>query len=161
MCVDPATLMVASLAVSTAAAGFQAVNAVQQGGFQAALAERQARQGREMADDARARGVEEAQDKRLEVSRFRSRQAAQIAENGGDPTFGSSAGILRDTEVLGERDAFRITRNAGREALGYERGAAATAAQGQNARTQGLYNAAGTVLTTAGQVSSRWAEWQS
>lgn len=170
MCLDPVSMAAVGITasqlstaatVATIGSGlFGAFASIQQGNAQAKMAKRAAIMDDRAAEDARARGAEASADKRMEVSRFRARQAAQIAENGGDPTLGDGAALLRDTEYLGERDSFRIRRNAGREAQGLEQSALNQRASGANARTQGMINAGAGVLTTASTVASRWRPWQ-
>lgn len=161
MCLDPVSLTTIAAISGVAGAGMGAVGMISQGMAAKNAADARAEMAQRAADDAYERGEEASQDKRLQVARMRDRQKVAMAANGGDATFGSNADLIADTELLGERDAFRIRESGRRQADGFDFEAAQAKAEGRAAMTNSIIGAAGSLLTSASSVSSRWAKWQS
>lgn len=109
-----------------------------------------------MAEDALERGRAREASKRRETAARKGRQAAVFGASGAEINTGSSLEILADTAQFGELDALRIRNNAEKEAFGLMAGAAISRTQGKNAQTSSFLNAAGTLITGAAVVSSKW-----
>ncbi len=149
MCEPTTWIMVAGAVVS-------AFSSVQKGRSANKVGAANARVQTIMAQDAIDRGEADEASQRRKTAAFKGRQAAVFGASGGEINTGSSAGILADTAEFGELDALRVRSNAEREAFGFLSGAAISRAEGKNARTTGFLDAAGTILSAAGAVSSKW-----
>lgn len=145
--------------------GLQAFGSVQAGTsarqsarFNASVAENNAELSRRLAEDARRRGRIEEQRNRLQAARLKGRQAAALGAQGLDTSSGSPLDVLGDTAALGELDALQIRANAEREAFQHSlrqsdflNQASLSRARGDQAFTQGLFRAGGSLLTGAGR----------
>lgn len=106
-------------------------------------------------------GQREEQRARLATSQIKGRQQTALAANGVDLGEGSAARVLASTDVLGEIDANTLAANAVRAAWGYRTQAVN---YGNEARLRSasagainpLMSAAGSLLTSAGQVAGQW-----
>lgn len=130
--------------------------AISQGRAAEAAGKANARVQNIMAADARDRGAADEASKRRETAALSGKQAAMFGASGGEINTGSSLEILADTAQFGELDALRIRSNAEREAFAHESAAAIYLAEGKNAKTSSYMSAAGSLLGTAGKVSSKW-----
>lgn len=147
----------------------------------AIIADQQAESARAFAErsalDAEARGIAEEQRVRRQTAQLVGRQRAVLAANGVQVDAGSALDITTDSKAIGEIDALTVRSNAAREALGYrEQGAQdAYALQlrgrgyeseavladyaGANAAAQGRSAVAGTLITGATSVASKWYDY--
>ena len=161
MC-EPATIM---MGVGLA---FSAFGAIQQGQaandlakYNAKIDENNAKTAEFAAQDAQARGQLEADQHRARVRQALGAQRVGIAASGGDLTDNTSLALLGDTAQFGELDAMTIENNAAREAWGLRvqrdnsiASAAGQRFQGAQAKQAGFTNAAGTILSGAGQIGA-------
>ena len=148
------------IAATAGQALFGAYTSMQQGKYQQAVANAQAKQAEYQAQDAISRGREAEQDHRMKVAQLKSKQIAEFAANGVSTSSGSPLNVIGDTAALGETDALRIRRNAYSEASGYYNQAGVYRAAGDNASTQGMYGAAGSLLGGAGKVASQYYQFK-
>ena len=170
MGIDPATLAIASTVASAASGALSFVGAISQGNAAAKQAEYQAafaRNNQIMANnaalDAEAAGRTKEANARRATEGLKGRQRAVLAANGVDVNTGSALDIQTDTAALGELDALTIRSNAERDAVGYRNQgqnfggeAALAAARASNATTSGYLGAAGSLLTSTGNVAQKW-----
>lgn len=145
-----------SMMAMGAGAGISAAGAYQQGKYQNEVARSNAQTQQAMANDAIARGEIAEQNHRRQVAQVQGDQRAAMGANNVDMTSGSMSGILQDTAQMGELEALTIRSNAQREAYGHNVAATNYRAEGNMAKTAGMYNAAGTLLSTAGSVGRDW-----
>lgn len=172
---DPVTLATIATVASVASGAVGAVGAIQQGRAAKAQADYQARvaeNNRILAERA-AKQAEEAGELASHQARQRARQLigrqrAIIAAGGGDVGVGSALDITSDTAAFGELDALTIKTNAARDAANYraqganfQADADLARARGSTALTSSYFNAGGTILSTAGNVASKWYNFKS
>lgn len=118
------------------------------------------------AEDALRRGQKATVAQQLKTRQLKGAQIARMAENGIDLGEGSALNILTDTDYMGAIDANTITDNAAKEAWFYR---AQSQNYGSNAdllryranSENSTGAAAGTLLTSAGSVASRWYDLNS
>jgi len=172
MC-DPATMTGLSIAGSLIGTAFSAVGQMQQGKAQAAQANYQAAVGRNnailaqrAADDARLRGEEAARRVKTNASQLLGKQRAMLAANGVLVDSGSALDLTTDTAGISKLDELTVRSNAEREALGYQAqgmnfqaGSELQGMSAQNSLAAGTSAAAGTLLTGAGSVASKWYQF--
>lgn len=108
-----------------------------------------------------ARGQREVQSSRLKTAQLKSTQRASMAANGIDLGSDTAVNILSSTDLMGEIDADTLEANAVRSAWGYRTQAvnASNSAIGARATAKGINpaaGAAGSLLSSAGQVASSW-----
>lgn len=149
-----------------AGASLQAFSSLQAGAsarqaarFNARVAENNAELSRRLAEDTRRRGRIDEQRSRLETARLKGRQAAALAAQGVDTSSGSPLRVLSDTAALGELDALQIRANAEREAFehmlrqsDFLNQSSLSRSRGDQALTQGVFRAGGSLLTGASRV---------
>ncbi len=117
------------------------------------------------AEDAIRRGQKATVASQLKTRQLKGTQIARMAENGIGLGEGSALNILTDTDYMGAIDANTIMDNANKEAWVYR-----TQAQNYGSNvdllrmraksSNGFGATAGTLLTTAGNVASRWYDWK-
>jgi len=107
------------------------------------------------------RGSREVQNSRLKTAQLKSAQRVAMAANGIDLGSDTAVNILSSTDLMGEIDANTLEANAVRSAWGYRTQAvnASNSAIGTRATAKGInpaIGAAGSLLSSAGQVASSW-----
>lgn len=117
------------------------------------------------AEDAIRRGQKSAVATQLKARQLKGSQIASFAARGIDLGEGSALNILTDTDYMGAIDANTVTDNAAKEAWMYRTQAGNYGANADLLRlraksSNGLGAAAGTLLTTAGNVASKWYDWK-
>lgn len=123
---------------------------------------KQAQANKEMADmaaaDALQRGAAEAGQMRQAGAQLAARQAVAYANSGVDASVGTAANVQAGTAAQAELEALTLENNSMREAFGYKK-------HGIDFQTQAGLNAArrnrevaGTILGTAGTITSGWAK---
>lgn len=102
----------------------------------------------------------ELQRLRRDQAQLSGQQVASMAANGVDLSFGSAAGVQRDTAMIGAEDAaqagkagYERTRGFEISAFNYKAQAEAKRAQAKGAIVNGLFSAASTALGGATQVA--------
>lgn len=130
------------------AGGLTAYGQYQSGRANDRLARQNARIAEAQAEDALVRGEQDVTRRRIKTEGQIGAQRARLAAQGVDINVGSAAEIQAETAALSELDVVTIRNNAAREAWGYRTQAADYRARGRIARTEGTYDALGTLLTT-------------
>lgn len=154
--------------------GMKAAGAIKSGNASYAQAQYQAQiseQNQKIAalnatDAINAGKVQEAQSRR-QTTAMAGQQRAILAGLGQQLDTGTAGSIVSDTAQLGEADAQQIRRNAEREALGFtlqgqQLGSDAIMQRqaGSSARSAGFLNAAGTILSTAGESAYMYGKFK-
>lgn len=172
MSVDPATLTIASMAMTAASTAVsvigqgQAADAQQaQLRYQQSIYRNNQILAQRRADDARLRGEQAADAQRDKTQQLIGRQRATLAGNGVELDTGSALEITTDTAGIGERDALTIRSNAEREALGYEAegmnfGGQAALAGYQADNTSATLGQAATIFGGLGSVADKWYNYK-
>lgn len=167
---DPASLATMSLAASGTSGGISALGSIMGGQSQASMFQYQsgiaamnAEIAKQNADYAVAAGEVSAQESGM---RTRAQIGQTIATQGAGNLAvgqGSNARVVNSELALGQEDQALIRSNAAKQAYGYEVTAAQDTAQSQldtqaasNAKTAGIISGIGSLLGTAGSVSSKW-----
>jgi len=118
------------------------------------------------AQDAKDRGAKEEAAFRTKVAQLKGRQKSALAASGVEIGDGSALDILGDTAALGELDALTIRSNAEREAYEQKVNASNLAANAgmkrmgaTNSLIAGKINATTSLLSGAGSIASKWANY--
>ena len=110
------------------------------------------------AQDAQARGEEEAMAVSRKGEQLKGAQRSRMAASGIDLGVGTAADIQDQTDFFAQQDVATARTNAKREAWALRAQGANAMAQGRFAAQQGQLQAFSTLLSSAGQVSSKWGE---
>lgn len=171
---DPFTGSIAALGlVSTIAGGAMSASGAaakgqadsQMYGYKAGLANLNAQINRQNADYAVASGGVNARRSGMNTGFTVANQKVAQAASGIDVNSGSAALTRESQREVGRMDQATIRTNAGREAQSFENRARGLDAEadlnllaGRNAKTASNYTVAGSILGTAGSVSSKWLQ---
>ena len=153
------TLAQIGLVAQGAAGVASAVGAVNQGNIAAAEAEANSKLQAEAARQAIDEGAQASSERFKEGRKLMARQRAVMAANGIDVNSDQSLDMLEDTRIDTTEDVYSIRTNAARQADQFRQSQANYSSQADAAKTTARYGAAGTLLSTAGRVSSRWAQY--
>lgn len=146
--------------VASAASGVVgAYSAIQSGNAAAAAAEATAKQQEAAARESVIAGDEESDRQRRAGAAVLSQQKIAMAANGVDLNSTSALELLDDTKAGIEQDAFAIRKNATNQAQNYSQMAANSLTEGRNAKSQGTWGAAGTLLSTGAKVGEKYSQW--
>lgn len=107
------------------------------------------------ADDALARGEVLEQQSQRDYAHLRGAARASMAARNLALDEGTPAAVIAGIEQVGREEAAIIRENALREARGYQ-----VQAYNQRASRPGFGATAGTLLTGAGRVASRWYQYR-
>lgn len=151
MCLPMAAMALAASIGSTALSAY--------GAYQQSAAQKSAYQAQAAAADreraaAGERADQEARRIGAQVANTRGQQAAALAANGVDASFGSSAGVLATTDYYGMEDLQTSAKNAQDTDYAYRDRAAQ--ARSAAAQTNPGLAAATSLLGGAGKVASSW-----
>lgn len=129
--------------------------------YQAQVQRNNAQAAEWQARDAITRGQQDENRHRLKAAQLKGTQRASMAARGIALDEGSALNILDDTDFMGDMDALVIRDNAAREAWAYREKAKGNLAdsflmQGRAAAESPGAAAAGSLLTSAGNVASNW-----
>ncbi len=160
MC-DPVTALAVTAAVVTAGSQVYAGAAANaQGKYEQQVAQENRKHELAAAEDAKRRGTVEEMRRMRVLAQQIGQQRATMAAGGLDLSFGTPAAIVDDTRMIGMEDVAAIRENTTKEIKGYDINAANFTMQGRAARARGkaamtgsLFQAAGTLLGGAQQVS--------
>lgn len=169
---DPVSLTAISLGASALGGVVSAGGAIAGGQSQAAMYQYQAGVAqmnqqimKQNADWAVASGEVSAQEKGMETRYKIGETIAQQGAGGLAIGSGSQGRVVDSERQLGQYDEALIRSNAARQAYGYEVEAAKFGAESQldtmaasTSRTSGYLKAFGSLLGTAGSVSSKWLQ---
>jgi hypothetical protein len=111
------------------------------------------------AQDAQRQGEQDAMAVQRRAAAIKSAQRVNLASKGLDLTYGTAADLQDQTDFFGQADAATARTNAGREAWSRRAGGQQALAEGQFARSNANLQAAGTMLSGAGQVSDKWYKY--
>lgn len=143
---------------------YSGIAAKQQGKYENMIDQRNAAAERNAATDAQQRGQIAQQQRYRQLAQSMGAQRAAMAANGLDLSFGSAAGTLADTAMIGNEDVLTIAHNTTREMQGHDINATNYTMQGQAAKAKGdaalfssVLQAGGTLLGTASQVGKMGA----
>jgi hypothetical protein len=167
---DPVSLSTMAIGASAAGGGVSALGSIFGGesqanmyNYQAGIQNLNAQIAKQNADYAVASGEVQAQESgmqtRAQIGQTKAQQGAGGLAVGG----GSNARVVTSEAEIGQENQAIIRSNAARTAYGYEvQGTQATAQAGldtmaaSNATTAADISAFGSILGTAGSVSSKW-----
>lgn len=169
---DPLTLTAVSLATTAMSGAVSAYGAYSGGQSQAAMYQYQAQvaaANKQIADQnaayAKEAGEVSAQQSGMKSRFERGEIIARQGAGGLALGSGSQGRVVTSQLSVGQQDQALIRANAAKQAYGYEvQGMQATAqgaldtAAASNARTAGDIGAFGSILGTAGSVSSKWLQ---
>jgi len=137
------------------------------------IAENNAKYSEQQGADAKARGLKDADALRRKLAAIEGSQRAGYAGAGVTLDTGSPLDILSDTNTLGNMDISTTLDNAEKESFGYRMGAYNFRAQGANSQAESniasakaksispTMAAAGSLLSSAAGVSSKWGTFAS
>lgn len=167
MC-EPVSITMAVVAVAGAAmsayAQYQQGQAAKKvGEYNKAVSDVNAELARRAARDAENTGKVDAQKQQTYTEGAIARARAAAAARGVDVNTGSALNVQQDIGAAGKQDENTIRINARREALGFYSQANDFTSRGQLAQFEGNsaanaanISAAGTLISSAGSVGSKW-----
>lgn len=153
-------LAIASTAVAATGQIVSGIGQAQQYRYEASVAEENAKLSNQQASNSNDTTNLEAQRRYRELAQTKGAQAAGLAASGVDLNFGSAAAIQRDTAMIGGEDIGQLYKAGYERTRGYEFAAFGSRSQaaGSRAKASGaiinsVFQAAGTALGGASQVS--------
>lgn len=152
MC-EPATIALIATAASTVVGAY---GQYQQGQAANDAAKYNAKMSEYAAQDAQRRGEEEAAAIQRKAASLKSSQRAAQAARGLDVSYGTAGDLQDETDFFGQMDSATARANAAQQAWSYRAQGTLARAEGRAAAYQGTLGAAGTLLSGAGQVASKW-----
>jgi hypothetical protein len=169
---DPLSIL--SIGSTVIGGAFSLMGQMQQSSANAAAANYQAQVARnnqtiaeQNATYARQAGVAEAEQQSQRTAKLVGAEVAAQGASGIDPTTGSPAEVVRRTREMGRLDTLNLVQNAELRARGFNIEASNQGAnaglltqQASNARTAGLFGAAGSILTAGSSVADKWLKFQ-
>lgn len=111
------------------------------------------------AQDAQRRAGEDALKVQQKASQLKGSQRATMAAKGLDLGVGTQADILDQTDFFGATDVATTRSNGNRDAWSAREQGRQARAQGNASARQANIGAFSTLLSTAGSVSSKWADY--
>lgn len=169
---DPATLAMIGMTASAGGGLLSAFGAEKSGAaqqqmynYQAAVAKINADIDRQNAEYALDQGERQATQYGVKAGQQRGAIIAAQGASGIAIGSGSSAEVVRSQDVLTRMDLNQIRTNAAKTSYDYSVRATSDTNQasldvmaGENAKTAGDINAASSILSSAGSVSSKWIQ---
>jgi hypothetical protein len=135
--------------------------------YQAQVARNNQTIAEQNATYSRQAGVVEAEQQSQRTARLVGAEIAGQGASGIDPTTGSPAEVVKGTREMGRLDTLNLVQNAELRARGFNIEASNQGAnaglltqQASNARTAGMFGAAGSLLTAGSSVADKWAKFQ-
>ena len=157
---EPTTLLIASTAVATIGAGYNALQTSAQQRYQARVADQNAKLSAQAAQQEQQNTRDAALQHYRKVAQLQGEQRVAMAAGGLDVNFGNAADLTADTQMLAREDASRIYRQGaenvrGRDIEGsnYRSQAQASRQAASGALIGGAFEMAGTALGGASQYS--------
>ncbi|MEM8838116.1 MAG: hypothetical protein AAGE89_08490 [Pseudomonadota bacterium] len=139
---------------------FSAVSKISQAHAAAKAAEETARQQDQAALDAIEQGKDESDRRRRAGAIEASRQQAGLAANGIDVSGPLGLDLLNESFEVTGSDAFAIRENAVRRGRQFAQQAANSRTEARSIRSQALFGAVGSLLTTASKVGPKFTSTQ-
>jgi hypothetical protein len=155
MC-EPTTI---ALAASALGGTVSAIGAYQQGQVAKQVGRNNQIMAEYAAQDAQRRAGEDAIKVQQKAAQLKGAQRATMAAKGLDLGVGTQAELLDQTDFFGATDAATTRSNGNRDAWSARQQGANARAQGDAAARQGNLSAFSTVLGTAGNVASKWYDY--
>lgn len=121
-----------------------------------ATAKNNAKMAEYAAQDAQRRGEEEAAAVQRKGASVKSAQRVALAAKGLDLTYGTAADLQDQTDFFTQADVATTRTNAAREAWNIRSRGQQALAQGKADSLNAMYQAGGSLLAGAGQVSDKW-----
>lgn len=153
MCAPIAAIAMGASLLGT---GVSVMSAMQQ----SKVAEQTARNNAQMADyaaqDAQRRGEEEASAIQRKGAALKSAQRVSLASKGLDLGYGTAADLQDQTDFFTQSDVATTRTNASREAWNMRARGQQALAMGNADALNSRYQAAGSLLSGAGQVADKW-----
>jgi hypothetical protein len=113
------------------------------------------------AQDAQRRGEEQAIDVQRKGAALKSAQRVSLASKGLDLGYGTAADLQEQTDFFTASDVATTRTNAGREAWNMRARGQAMLQQGKADALNANMRAAGTLLSSGGQVADKWYTYNS
>lgn len=157
MGLETATLMYIAIGASVAGAGVSAYSSYQSGKANQRINEYNARVAEQAALDKERDGKIIANATRANNERIQSRQRALFAKSGVVGGTGSPLMVMAEQAAQLEMGALDAERTASNESSSLRTQAVLDRMAGKAARKAGALNAAGTILSGAGQAGSMYA----
>ncbi|AQW29128.1 hypothetical protein JK151_08855 [Ralstonia syzygii subsp. celebesensis] len=153
--------MGAGVAANTVGSYFSAQQQKTALGAQAGIDDINARMAESGAQSALYQGQQQEIASRMRTAQLKSSQRTALAANGVDLGSDSAVNVLTSTDVMGGIDANTIAANAVRAAFGYRTQATnfqndALMKRASASAISPIGSAAGTLLSSAGQVAGNW-----
>ncbi|WP_369952268.1 hypothetical protein [Ralstonia syzygii] len=154
-------LMGAGVAANTVGSYFSAQQQKTALDAQAGVDDINARMAESGAQSALYQGQQQEISARMRTAQLKSSQRTALAANGVDLGSDSAVNVLTSTDVMGDIDANTIAANAVRAAFGYRTQATnfqndALMKRASASAISPIGSAAGTLLSSAGQVAGNW-----
>lgn len=153
-------LLIASTALTAAGTVVSGIQAKQQGDYQAQVANNNAQLAAQARREAIDQGTINQVREDRKAAQIQGQQRLALASAGVDTTYGTAADLASDSALIGSENRQDIVTNTQRAAQGYAIDAMndrsqATAAKmkGNSALVSSLFQAGGTILGGASQVS--------
>jgi hypothetical protein len=143
-------------AASMAATGISAYSAIQQGKAAEKVGRNNAAMAEHSAQDAQRRGEQSAMEVQRRAAALKSAQRVSLASKGLDLTYGTAADLQDQTDFFGQSDVITTRDNARRAAWNARAGGQMALSEGHFARSNSQLQAAGSLLSGAGQVADKW-----
>lgn len=164
MC-HPAALAIAAGVVSAAGSIVGGMQTNAQYKYQARIDKQNAKLAAEQAHESVLQGRDEAQALFRNAGQIEGQQAASMAANGVDLSFGSAALVQEDTKSQEHEDASALYRNVYNRTRGfdidasnYQSASKAAKQQGKAALIGGFFDAAGSLMSGFSQASGMKAK---
>jgi len=152
MC-EPTTI---ALAMSAAGTAMTVYSSIQQGNAAEDEAQYNSDVSKNNAIREQNKGIEEENDVRIKNALTRKEQEAHYGANNIQLDSGSAATILSETDRFGEYEALNIRQNTADRVANLNTDADISLLQGANAKSRANNQAFSSLLSGAGQVSSKW-----
>jgi len=169
---DPVSLTAISIGATAAGGAVSGIGALSSGAskqsmynYQSGIAVQNSLIAKQNADYAIRVGEQQAQAEGLKVRQQVGSTVANRGASGLDVNTGSNAKVVQSVEEVGEDNVAVIRSDAAKRAYGYKVEANQATTQGQlyrmageDASRAGTISALGSILGTAGSVSSKWLD---
>jgi hypothetical protein len=144
-------------ALTLASGGLTAYSQYRNARMAETVANRNAEAQDRAAIEAMREGEERSTRQRQAAAVFQGQQRVGMAANGIDVTSAGALGMLDETKLLAEEDAFAIRETARRVAGNADIAATNARVEAQSQRSASFFEPVGTILGTASKVGQRYA----
>ena len=157
------TAAIVTGASALAGTALTAAGAIRQGNEQKAAYKYNAKVADMQATDALRRGSEAEGLQRTRYQQLQGTQRAIMGSSGAVVDEGSSADVLKEAAIFGERDAQQLRLNAAKQGWGYNTQADLYRFEGLRAENTGYYKAGQSILSGSANFFEKdpfWKKWQ-